>query len=187
MSVRKEQPNFNSSGTDNADLKPSTKNQNPSSSRTNARNSTPKRKAPPPPQRLKKLSEHKQEGAFGQAAVKPVRQDSVVRRKTAPKKPPRTLSTFLPESDDIPLAKETHCYVCGHLAGLLADTVRSVYAKFLEHAVRPDPLWELGWEHFSVLSSTTILYKGLQMSIQVCVENCSISSSMYIMLCRKCQ
>ena len=105
-----------------------------------------------------------------------------VKKKVAPKKPPRTFSTFLENVTSHPefsvqysvlrgCSSEPGGWVGGHLASLMADTVQRVYAKFLEHVLRPDALWELGWQHLSLLSSNVVAYRGIQMSLQVCSAN----------------
>ena len=103
-------------------------------------------------------------------------------KKAGPKKPPRTLSTFL-EGRERTLRSATEDTVqysilrdCSEEAGgewvgvqlsrLMADTVQRVYAKFLEQVMRPDLLWEVGWQHLSLLSPRKVAYQGLQMSLQ---------------------
>ena len=137
-----------------------------------ASNSAPKRKAPAPPNSNSK----KADAEYRSEAVA-----SRVQKKIAPKKPPRTFSTYLEDVTSIPegsgvrysvlrdCSSEPRGWVEGNLASLMADTVQRVYAKFVEHVVRPDPLWELGWQHLSLLSPNVVAYKGLQMSLQVCV------------------
>ena len=155
------------------------------SASTKTSDSTPKRQAPPPPNSRRLLSNKTTE----LSSVKIKRSDSQVHgyegvavkpeRKIAPKKPPRTFSTFLEDATSIPedrlqysvlqdcSSNEPRGVVGAHLASLMADTVQRVYAKFLEQVVRSDPLWELGWQHLSLLSPNAVAYKGLHMSLQV--------------------
>lgn len=101
-------------------------------------------------------------------------------KNKGPKKPPRTLSTYLEDEicedqKDIEYCVLSDCnhepkrrgWVGEHLACLMKDTVQRVYAKFLEQVIRPDPLWEIGWRHLSLLSPITVIYKGVYMSLQV--------------------
>ena len=146
---------------------------------------SPKRKAPPPPPAHARTGEgtsgcvkaqkHKPSADSPQCMKSDLECRRNTVRKIAPKKPPRTFSTFLEDTTRIPegitqygvCSSEPRGWVGVHLASLMADTVQCVYAKFLERVMRPDPLWELGWQHLSLLSSSIVAYKGVEMTIQV--------------------
>ena len=108
-------------------------------------------------------------------------------RRTAPKKPPRTLSTFFDLSDPQcrpgmagegveyselsehshppahPPASQLHV----QLLRLMEDTVQRVYAKFLESVLRLDNMWEVTWQHLHQVSPTAVSYKGVELGIEV--------------------
>ena len=153
------------------DLPPATDNAAGLGSKTTTSRFTPKRKAPPPPnqQSVRETKPSKQPVTTNDVST--VKKE----QKMAPKKPPRTSSTYLEDTADVGVEYSAlnDCrsvprgWVGGHLACLMADTVQRVYAKFLERVMRPDSLWAIDWHHLSLLSSNEVAYKGVQMTIQV--------------------
>ena len=103
-------------------------------------------------------------------------------RRAAPKKPPRTLSTFfdLPEEQCASGSVEYSELICGHpipsaagnqlqvqLVQLMGDSVQRVYAKFLENVLRLDSLWEVTWQHLDLCSPSAASYKGVDLDLEV--------------------
>lgn len=109
-------------------------------------------------------------------------------RRTAPKKPPRTLSTFFDLSEPPqcrpgmagegveysvlsehghPPAPAPASQLHVQLLRLMEDTVQRVYAKFLESVLRLDNMWEVTWQHLHQLSPTAVSYKGVELGIEV--------------------
>ena len=140
----------------------------------------PKRRAPPPPSgREVKLDEGITVESFVYDACVSANCAVKLEKKVPPKKPPRTSSTFLEgtaaavhtSAADYSVLSDCRSvpsrWVGGQLACLMADTVQRVYAKFLEQVLRPDSLWATGWQHLTLLSSSEVAYKGIQMSLQV--------------------
>ena len=102
-------------------------------------------------------------------------------KRTAPKKPPRTPSTFLEFADKLSQSasgnskentlSNSHLdsysnWLQAQLAKLMEDVVQRVYAKFLELVLRPDPMWKVSWQQLQLLSPNTAIYKGVEMSLQ---------------------
>ena len=103
-------------------------------------------------------------------------------RRAAPKKPPRTLSTFfdLQEKECSSGSVEYSELMCGHpvpsvagnqlqlqLVQLMGDSVQRVYAKFLENVLRLDSLWEVTWQHLDLCSPSAASYKGVDLDLEV--------------------
>lgn len=139
-------------------------------------NGLPRRKAPPPPSHIdcSNTSERHTDDVNSSGVVQ--------KKKAGPKKPPRTVSTYLEDlamlvpgcekSLDYSVLSDGSCktrgsWVSGHLASLLTDTLHCIYAKFLEKVICPDPLWKVRWQNLSLLSPSTVVCKGVQLGLQV--------------------
>lgn len=168
------------------------------------RNALPRREAPPPPLRMNSYaysSDHRSTSQgkcmIADSAADRLRSRGNVglKKGKGPKKPPRTSSTYLEDEKAFVLDKKdlehtvpSDCSseargsrVSRHLASLMADTVQRVYAKFLEKVIRQDPLWKISWQHLSVLSPNRVVYKRVQMSLQVCFYSMQTTIVCYIL------